>query len=218
MQRTKFSQRFNGLALAVDKLPFHANRGGGSGTYVNEGDWRRWATSAQSLIRAVYGDGTPHYVNFVDGVKNCDGCDFKIAAVRGLFLSAKDDFDGGYVFDVDRQIPGEVLGDFIGLAKEALSAKQKDVAAVLASAALEDALKRFATLSGLDVGGKTMQEVVNALKGAGLVAGAQKGLLDSLPKLRNHALHADWQKIGEPEVASLIAYVEQFLLANFSES
>ena len=40
--------------------------------------------------------------------------------------------------------------------------RSKDVAAVLACAALEDALKRFGRLKGLQVEDKAMQEVVNA--------------------------------------------------------
>jgi hypothetical protein len=87
---------------------------------------------------------------------------------------------------------------------------------VLACAALEDALKRFAINNGLDVTGKTMQDVVNALKGSGLVAGAQKTLLDAMPRIRNLALHAEWTKLSEPEVSSVLGFVEQFLLSKFS--
>jgi hypothetical protein len=56
----------------------------------------------------------------------------------------------------------------------------KDVAAVLACAALEDALKRYATLNDLDVQDQSMQQVVGALKSKGLVSGAQKILLDTV--------------------------------------
>jgi len=52
-----------------------------------------------------------------------------------------------------------------------------------------------------------MQEVVNALKSNGLVAGAQRTILDTMPKIRNCALHADWDKFSEPEVNSVIGFV-----------
>ena len=133
-----------------------------------------------------------------------------------MFLAAKNDFDGGYVFNVDLRVSGEVFSDFVVLAKHALSEGHKDVAAVLASAALEDALKRFALVNDLSVEGQTMQEVINALKSKGLVAGAQKSLLDAMPKIRNYALHANWDKISETEVSSVIGFVEQFLLSKFS--
>lgn len=61
-----------------------------------------------------------------------------------------------------------------------------------------------------------MSDVVNALKSAGLVAGAQKAILDRMPTMRNYALHANWDKISEPEVGSVIGFVEQFLLTKFS--
>ena len=61
-----------------------------------------------------------------------------------------------------------------------------------------------------------MQDVVNPLKSAGLVGGAQKTLLDAMPKLRNFALHVQWDKLTEPDVNSIIGFVEQFLLNKFS--
>lgn len=214
MLHETFARRFNELADAFAKLQFHANESF-SGHHVKEGDWKRWATSAQNLIRAVFSDGSPHYVNFLAAYAKCAGWDNDVLALRGVFLSAKDDFDGGYVFNVDLRVSGEVFGDFVVLAKEALANGHKDVAAVLACAALEDALKRFAAANGIGVDGSTMQEVVNALKGKGLVAGAQKSLLDTMPRIRNHALHADWGKLSEPDVNSVIGFVEQFLLSRF---
>jgi hypothetical protein len=210
-----FTRRFEELARAFAALQFHPNGGGLSGTNVKAGDWMRWATSAQSLIRAAYGDSTPHYQNFCQAIKECNGYDYEVMVLRGVFLAAKDDFDGGYVFNVDLRVSGEVFGDFVALAKKSLSEGNKDVAAVLACAALEDALKRYATSNGLLVDGKTMQEVVNALKSSGLVAGAQKSMLDTMPKVRNSALHADWATLSEPDVASVIGFVEQFLLTKF---
>ena len=60
-----------------------------------------------------------------------------------------------------------------------------------------------------------MNEVINALKAKSLVFGAQKSLLSAMPKIRNYAMHADWDKISEPDVSSVIGFVEQFLLSNF---
>lgn len=101
-------------------------------------------------------------------------------------------------------------------AKAALAEGNHAVAAVLASAALEDALKRYALLQGLQVEGNTMEEVVNALKSKGLVSGAQKSLLSVMPKIRNQAMHAEWSKLQPQEVGSMVGFVEQFLLSHFS--
>jgi len=98
----------------------------------------------------------------------------------------------------------------------ALAEGAKDVAAVLACAALEDALKRLALLNNLEVFDKTMQDFVNALKAKGLVGGAQKSLLDTMPKIRDYAMHANWDKITPQDVGSVMGFVEQLLLVKFS--
>lgn len=61
-----------------------------------------------------------------------------------------------------------------------------------------------------------MQSVVAALKAKGLVSGAQKSLLDTMPRIRDYAMHADWGKLTAQDVGSVIGFVEQFLLSKFS--
>lgn len=211
-----FQRRFDELEKSVLSLPFKATEYDCSTQYVSNDIWLRWATSAQNLILAVFGPQSPHYINFVDALKKCRGYADEVNPLKGIFLSAKDDFQGGYVFNVELRISGEVFGDFVALARTALSEGQKDVAAVLACAALEDALKRYAIANEIEVNQKTMQEIINALKSGGFVSGAQKSMLESMPRIRNYAMHAEWAKVSEVEVSSVIGYVEQFLLTKFS--
>ena len=66
---------------------------------------------------------------------------------------------------------------------------------------------------GLGVDGKVMQEVINALKAKGLVSWfRQKSLLDSMPKVRDAAMHADWQRITSEDVGSVIGFVTSNIL------
>ncbi|WP_236635297.1 DUF4145 domain-containing protein [Rhodoferax sp. TS-BS-61-7] len=209
-----FMKRFGELDTAHTKIVFKAH-GTGSG-YAESGQWEGWATSAESLIRASFGEETPHYKNFRVAYENCRGYDDEVHKLIALFRSAKDDFEGGYVFNVELRISGEVFGDFVALARQSLVEGQKDVAAVLACAALEDAIKRLASANSITADGKTMTEIVNSLKSAGLVSGAQKSLLEAMPRIRNMAMHAEWSKITEPDVSSVLGYVEQLLLSKFS--
>ena len=222
MLHDKFLRRFEELQKKSDLLnfrkevfpihPYHVSY------YADH--WKGWATSSQNLIKAVFGEDSPHYGNFEKQMNVCSetrGRKENIDTLKEIYSSAKEDFEGGYVFNVDLQVSGEVFGDFIVLAKESLSSNYKDVAAVLAAAALEDSLKRYAKVKGInEVDNQSMSEVINALKSKGLVSGAQKSLLDAMPKIRNFAMHARWEKISEPEVNSMIGFVEQFLLTNFN--
>ena len=215
MVTDKFSRRFTELAEKSQSLEFRTD--GLYGRYVPSGVWQEWATSCQSLIKAVFGEDSPQYTNFTEALKDCGGSESEVESLRGIFRSAMEDFEGGYVFNVDLRISGEVFGSFVALAKQSLANGQKDVAAVLASAALEDALKRYANVNGLNVDDKTMEEVINALKTKGLVSGAQKTLLRTMPKMRNYAMHANWDKLSSPEVGGIIGFVEQFLLMKFGD-
>ena len=209
-----FSKRFGELEAAHQQFPFkgddHRSR------YCPSGSWEGWATSAENLIRAIYGETSPHYKNFKEAYVDCRGGEHDIRTLVAVFRSAKQDFEGGYVFNVELRVSGEVFGDFVSLAKTSLAEGQKDVAAVLACAALEDAIKRLAMANSMPVEGKTMQDLVNALKSAGVVSGAQKSLLDAMPRIRNMAMHAEWSKITEPDVSNVLGYVEQLLLSKFS--
>ncbi|AIS46924.1 Uncharacterised protein [Burkholderia pseudomallei] len=177
--------------------------------------WRKWATSSHSLIKSVLGESSPHCVHFVAAYDKCRGFMWEVQALLGIFAAAKEDYEGGYLFNLESSLSGEIFADFVAAAKHALSEGHKDVAAVLACAALEDALARYARLQGLDIEDNSMQDTVNALKGKGLVSGAQKSLLDTMPKIRDFAMHANWHKISDADVGSVIGFVEQFLLTRF---
>jgi len=209
-----FKKRFSELDDAHTNFPYRD--GGMAGTFAITGTWEGWATSAENLILAIYGEDAPHYKNFREAYSKCQGSDHAINRMVSLFRSAKNDFEGGYVFNVELRVSGEVFGDFVALARQSLSEGQKDVAAVLACAALEDAIKKLSTANNIPTDSKTMVELVNALKSAGVVSGAQKSLLDAMPRIRNMAMHAEWSKITEPDVSSVLGYVEQLLLTKFS--
>ena len=209
-----FAKRFQELKSESDSIPFEY--GDYDSVYVERGKWEKWATSAESLIKAVFGQESPHYQNFESEFKDCNGEGHYIKALQGIFMSAKEAYEGGYVFNVELSISGEIFGDFVVLAKQSLAEGYKDVAAVLASAALEDALKRYAKVNGIDVDDAVMTKVIGAIKSEGLVSGARKSMLDAMPKIRNYAMHAEWDKVTEPDVNSIIGFVEQFLLTEFS--
>lgn len=196
-------------------LPYRQGDSGSS--YYSPGPWREWATSTHHLLRSVFGIGSLHDTNFGQIYANTrSGLDIDIEAMRGIFRAAKANYESGFAVSLQARISGEIFGDFVALARRTLDEGSKDVAAVLACAALEDALKRVAAQNGLEVSDKGMKDVVNALKGKGLVTGAQKTLLDTMPKIRDYAMHAEWDKITPQDVGSVIGFVEQLLLRQFS--
>jgi hypothetical protein len=135
--------------------------------------------------------------------------------IKGILETVKYEIAHDMLGSLENQAKGEILGDFISLSRSLLSEGFKDSAAVLACGALEDCLKKHALNNGLNVSEKDLSEVINSLKSKGVIKGAQAGVVQSYVQLRNKAFHAQFDKIEPPEVASLISFVEQFLLTHF---
>ena len=169
---------------------------------VDRQDWQEWSNGVINLFKVCFGELSDYYKNFRRIYDHFNYTKSFLDSGIGIFLSAKEDYDNNFYESLEKQISGEIFGNFVVLARSALSEQFKDVAAVLASAALEDALKKYALKNGLDVNDKGMQEVVNALKTKGLVNGAQKSLLDTMPKIRDYAMHANWEKIKIEKICS----------------
>ena len=173
-----------------------------------------WTVSARELLKTVYGEHSSYFCEFRDFVEaGLEG------AFVSIFLSAKRDFDRCYnTGDIHLRISGGVLGDLVALAKSSLEEGHKEVSAVLAAAALEDVLKRYATSNDIATEDRTMTEIISALKSKSLVNRGASRLLEAMPKIRNLAFHAEWDKLSEVEIGSVIACVEQFLLKHFAYS
>lgn len=134
----------------------------------------------------------------------------------GILNGIKKDIENELIFNIEKQTIGSVVGDFISLAKDSAENNNKDVAAVLASAAIEDSLKRYGMLNSVEVEGQEMNEVINALKAKSLLKGPSASLLSSYVKMRNKSFHAEWDKIEMSDVKSLISFTESFILENLS--
>ena len=137
-------------------------------------------------------------------------------SIKGTLQNILEELDLGLIRNIATEAAGIVIGDLVALAKEELRAGFVNVAAVLASAALEDALKRKAEQLGVNTENKTMDSVINALKARSFFKGSQTPIVKSYVKLRNVAMHADWEKIQDADVSSLIGFLEPFLLEHFS--
>jgi hypothetical protein len=137
-------------------------------------------------------------------------------SIRGTLLNIREELDRGLIRSIATEAAGEVIGDLVALAKAELRAGYSNVAAVLAAAALEDAVKRKAVELGINVTNKSLDSVINALKSRSLFKGAQVPIVSSYVKLRNSAMHAEWDKISDADIGSLIGFLEPFLREHFA--
>ena len=180
-------------------------------------------TGTLQLASLVYGPDS-HQVDAVKEIhKRCTSHQIRLdiqhrnlmLELAGTLRNYRTEVEDGLITSIQKQAQGGVLSDFVAISKQALQDGLKDVAAVLACAALEDCLKKFARSHGLDADDKDMSQVINLLKSKELLKQAESRIAQSFVTFRNKAFHAEWDKIGEPEVGSAIGFTENFLLTHF---
>ena len=145
--------------------------------------------------------------------------EFIVPSVQGTLSALNDDIGAGLVGNVAMRGSGEVLGDMLGLAKEAIAnggEGQENVAAVLVTAAFEDTIRRLASAKAGVFDRPKLENVIGQLKSAGVLAGATLSTAAGYLKFRNDALHADWSNVDAATVQSCLAFVEGLLLQHFS--
>jgi hypothetical protein len=137
---------------------------------------------------------------------------------EGALRNMKAEIETGLIGSLQKTITGDVLADFLQLARAALNEKgddAKNVAAVLAAALFEDTMRRLATANGIAHIDK-LQVVITELKDKGVLQGSQVGVANSYLNFRNSALHAQWDRVERESVASVLGFVEQLLIRHFS--
>ena len=139
--------------------------------------------------------------------------------VTGVLKTMKADVESGFAGNLQRQAVGEVVADFLTLAKEALNERTengKNVAAVLTAAAFEDTIRKLGELKAAVHDRRPLSEVLIELKRANVLTGATFTTAQGYLKFRNDSLHADFSNVQDALVASCLAFVEHLIFAHFA--
>ena len=177
---------------------------------VSYADTAEVSLATTDIFTTIYGTGSTQ-LDMVKAAREHSRNSVVVMILHGYLRELKAAIKEGRIVNIQSEARGEALGDFLVLARESLDAEQKDVAAVLACAALEDALKRYASDRGLKVQDKDMSKVVNALKSKGVIRAAQGKVLDGYVQIRNKTFHAEWDAVDAASVEGIIGYTQGFL-------
>ncbi len=193
-------------AVSVARKASYTTNAGDAVYAVSSELFKEWATNVLSLLHRSFGQGSIHYQNFSAHYHKFLGWESDFRDCHAIFKAAREDYEGGYLFNIRTLAKAEVLADAIEQAKELLQAGYKDPACILARVSLEVALKDLAdrfqvTLSTLDR--------MNAdLCKAGAYNMAKQKQITAWAEIGNKAAHGEWAHYTDQDAAAMVGGVE----------
>jgi hypothetical protein len=199
-----------GSAIAAAAYSKISNpRSGRTTEYVSFPETQGWATSVLSLLRQAFGESSIHTQQFQALFAGFSGYLSSFKSLYAVFSAAKEDYEGGYIFNLRGLIKAEVLSDALEQAEELLNAGYKDPACVLAGVSLEIAIKDLAARQNLPAGKLDKMNVELCKAGAYNIAKQKQ--ITAWADLRNKAAHGEWSAYTEPDVRDLLGGVQRFI-------
>lgn len=178
-------------------------------------EFRSWLTSAANLI---------HYVAPPEAhlAKECDRFladnDLKrgvtssvLVQMLGLLTGAKDEWDHGLLGKIEYIVAGATFDDFLDHAEEYHKGNKKIESSVLASAVLEDTVKKICKKNNIEPSGKKLDDLISELVQAEVLTQVKAKRMRSFSGVRNHALHAEWDKFDISDVGAMIKGIRELI-------
>lgn len=174
--------------------------------FKNPKEYAKWRTDVISLIDSI---GQKSYkLHFLEVAKIKD---VSPTLSMGVLLSLKENIEHGLIGSIQDEIQISTYADFLELAEEYLK-DNKNFAAVAVSIALEDGMKKIAKKHNIKIKPSDDVGAINTkLSDKKIYNRLTQRKIESWKKLRDHALHAEWDEFSETDVKEMIDGVSNFL-------
>jgi uncharacterized protein YutE (UPF0331/DUF86 family) len=129
----------------------------------------------------------------------------------GILGSASDEWGRGLLRKVEHVVIAEAFDDFLDHAASYHKANKKVESSVLASAVLEDTIKRIASKNGLAAKSRSLETLVDDLVKADVFTPVKAKRVKAFAGVRNKALHAEWDGFDIRDVGEMISGVRELI-------
>lgn len=177
----------------------------------------QWRTSVLSLLSRVFGRDSPTYNEFQNAMSLTQfGLHVQFDQLHSIFLSAKSDFEGGYLFDVRNLVHASVFTDELDQAKHFLDAGHKLPAAVIAGTVLETTLRELCEQHDDLESADKLNRMNDDLAKANVYNASRKSQIKAWADIRNSAAHGKPEEFEPPEVTRMIDGIRDFVANQLS--
>ncbi|WP_068858438.1 DUF4145 domain-containing protein [Perlucidibaca aquatica] len=173
-----------------------------------------WMSSAANAIVQIAPPGSFYQEELARLVKLPDVNGIQTEVLRkvlGVLVSIEEEAKSGLLAKIEYQIYATAFDDFLDHASHFHRGGKVKESAILASSVLEDVVKRIARKHGIEVEGKTLEPLIDDLTKANVLTPVKAKRVKSFAGVRNHALHAEWDKLDLRDIGSAIDGVRELL-------
>lgn len=177
-------------------------------------EYQQWIASASNLLKVVARKGSHYFTepdrlmarkNDQDGIPSS-----RFAELLGTLTSAKEEWKHGLLREIEYVVAAATFDDFLDHAAAFHRGGKKLEASVLASAVLEDSMKRIASKHGVSSSG-SLDPLVDRLVDAEVFTPVKAKRIKAYAGLRNRALHAEWDQFDLKDVGEVIEGVRELI-------
>ena len=161
------------------------------------------------MLQGAFGESSAHYTHFEKDFTGYDFWESSFKALLAILSAAKEDYEGGYLFNLRSLVKAEVLTDTTEQANALLTSGYKDPACVVVGISLEVAIKEIAAQHGIASG--KLDKMNADLCKVGVYNVAKQKQVTAWADLRNKAPHGDWAAYNEADVQDMLTGVERFI-------
>ncbi len=138
-----------------------------------------------------------------------------MATILGILKSAAAEWSNGLLNTLELHFAGLTFDQFLQHASTYNERGKQMEAAVLASAVLEDTVKRLCRKHNIATDDKTLDSLINALRSNRIVGKVKAERLKAYAALRNQAFHAEWGAFDDRDLRQMIEGLEELLDTHF---
>lgn len=171
-------------------------------------DWQKviqWSTSVQSLFDRLFEPGSPTIESF-DAAAKADRVNSvnRFRNMYAVFCSAKEDYEGGYLFELRSLVNAAVFDDELEQASYFLKEGYMIPAAVIAGTVLESTLRELCEQTdGVDLTRATINPMNDALAKASVYNKTKQSQILSWGQIRNSAAHGNKDELNKLETGDI---------------
>ena len=134
-----------------------------------------------------------------------------VRKMHGVLKSGEAEWKAGLMRSVEYLVAAATFDDFLDHASDYHKGGKKTEAAVLASAVLEDTIKKICSKHSLPTTGKTVDPLIDDLAAAGVLTAVKAKRAKGYAGVRNHALHAEWENFDLKDVGQMIQGIRELV-------